>query len=441
MRTPGSSKLALLLVFPVLLTALTARAGETRHAVVMPFTGPDAAKVRTLVVRTLVDARGIELAPSGDAERFLKREGMRVTRAGDRAALARELELSAVLIGRVRKFRGYEASVAVYDDDGRQLGVVTWRNRTLKGLGRSLPSKVKSDLLRVMGEAQAFESEPEYPVMDLEKGPSEPVAGSGSSIDRGGDMDIEVSKPASVRAERDRSARGQAERPLLRVEAGPSVLSRSFSYADKLPVGERAFRYDLPGAPVMAIAVETYPLPNVGLRGAFGTAVGLGTTSQDGSRYEGSAISWSIGAQAHAQIGPAQLGGRLQGGRQTFSMGIQENRGADGPDVAYTFIEPAFTARYAILPSLEVTGAAGFRFVRDGGELTSNVYLSRVHIGGVNAEAAVAWRMTPEWELQLSGGIQRYFASAAPLEGAALIRGASVDIFRQVGLGVAWRID
>ncbi len=454
-------KLALLLSLPLLLAAPPARADDTRRLVVMPFTGPGNAQVRTLVVRELLATRGIDLAPSTDAHRQLQRNRWVLTRADDRAALADELKLGGIVIGRVRKARGYEASVLVFDDAGQQLGQVTWRAKSLKALSKKLPPKARTALLRVAKKAPTIRSEPKFQAMALADGPdiedtedgadaqdaapdepqASPVALGGA---RGTKKNAEPDDAAPrlvARAEAGPAPRGKGARPVFRASAGPSLFSRSFDYSDALPMGERSFNYDLPGAPLMTVGAEYYPLPWVGVRGTFTTVMGLYTSSHDGRRYEGSALSYTLGAQGHAQLGPVQLGGRLQGGQQSFSLGIEKNRDADGPDVAYTFFEPAVTARYAILPRLELAASAGFRFVTGGGELTSSVYLSRVHIGGLNAEAAVAYRITEDWEVQVSGGVQRYFATAAPAEGAAITRGAAVDVFRQVGVGLAWRIN
>lgn len=446
-------KFALLLSVPTLLVASSAHA-EERRLVVMPFTGPGNAKVRSLVVRELLAAPGTRVAESAEAVRQVRRNGWKLTRAADRAALASEMQLSAIAIGEVKKSRGFEASVAIFDDEGAPLGTIKWRAKTLKALTRKMPPKARAQLLRTVKKAPvASEGESDFPEMDLGAPAAEPVAATGSEDqdEQEEDQDEEreagpVNDEASslglrAKVEPVELPRAAGSRPLLRANAGPSVLSRSFSYSDALPAGERAFNYDLPAAPLMTVAAEFHPLPWVGLRGTFTTVVGLYTSTHDGNRYEGSAVAWTLGAQAQVQLGPIEVGGRVQGGQQGFSLGIDKNRNADGPDVAYTFFEPAMTARFQIVPRLELSGSAGFRFITDGGELTSNVYLSRVNIGGLNADAALAYQIAENWEIQLSAGIQRYFAEAAPNEGTAITRGGSVDIYRQVGLGLAWRLN
>ena len=441
-------KLALLLSVPMLLVGSSAHADD-RRIVVMPFTGPSHAKVRTVVVRELLAAPGIEVVESATAVRQLKRNGWKLTRAGDRAALADELELGAIMTGRVTKSRGYEANVTLYDGDGEQLGTIKWRAKTLKALLRRMPPKAKTQLLRTVKQvpvpspARGFDAPVREPVAAIASEPpredseeqEEPLRTMASSDDQ------EATPGLRAKVEPIAAPRPAGSRPLFKANVGPSLLSRSFSYSDVLPAGERSFNYDLPGAPLMTVAAEVHPLPWLGVRGTFTTVVGLSTSTHDGRRYDGSAVSWTLGAQAHAQLGSLEVGGRVQGGQQSFSLGIVKNREADGPDVAYTFLEPAVTARYQILPRLELAASAGFRFITHGGELTSSVYLSRVNIGGVNADAALAYRVAENWDIQLFAGLQRYFAEAAPEEGSALTRGGAVDVYRQVGLGIAWRLD
>lgn len=462
-------RLALFASLPLLLITSSAFAANDTRGVVMPFTGPGAAAVRSAVARE-VSKRGVKLVPPTAAQKALRKERLSLGKSEDRAALADSLEVGAIVTGAVRKVRGYEATVTIYGDDGQALGVVKWRGKNPKLLARKMPAKAKKQLARLikripsepsfspdasMALAEADETEEEEddaPFGDSSAASERASSASTSSATASrsaSDVDEGSSAYAgSVSRRADApSDTADSSRPLLRVQAGPRVLSRSFSYGDSLPAGSRSFRYNLLAVPMVAVVAESFPLRSmggvlgsIGVRGAFSNAMGLGTTTRDGGRYDGTAREILVGIQSHARMGPATIGGRVQGGQQTFSLGIVQNRYEDGPDVAYTFVEPQLTVGVDLGSRLSITGAAGFRFIQSAGELSSSVYLQRARMGAVDGEVGVTFRVTDSVDVQLAGSLQRYFASVDPEEGAALSSGSAVDIHRQVGLGVAFRL-
>lgn len=447
--------LAIPLSLSVFATEVRAEEGVPR-AVVMPFTGPGGANVRTLVVREILDEGAVDLVASSEAQALVRRERLELKRRDDRATLAEALEVGGVLTGSVRKRRGYQAMVAVWAADGERLGVVTWRERSLKTLRKRMPAKAKRQLSALLAKLPDPAVKKAAPKELAKLDPVETEQDEPSSREVVSDRE-ERSARATAKSSEDAEvsadgwsgeARRGGSRPLVRVDVGPRVISRSFEYADVVPAGERTFRYNLPGAPLLVVAAEAYPfaggegpLSNVGLRGSFANAFGLRTAAQDGETYEGTARSFSLGVAAHAVLGPMEVGARVDGGQHSFSLGITQNRNSDGPDVAYTFVEPALTFRLKLGDRVSIDAAGGFRFIGSGGELTSDVYLRRVEIGGLNGDATVSWHVTESWDLQLSGSMQRYFAQAKPAEGDPLTYGSAVDVYRQIGLGVAFRLN
>ena len=145
-------------------------------------------------------------------------------------------------------------------------------------------------------------------------------------------------------------------------------------------------KYDISGAPAIALGAEWYPgasaggfVGNIGLTAAFEYGFGFNSSyktppaGEEAKKYSTKAYQYALGLRYRIPFGGSELGIGVQYGAQVFSVDLPpptlETPGV--PDVAYNFVRPSLNARIALADSVALTLGLGYLVVLSAGEIIS----------------------------------------------------------------------
>jgi hypothetical protein len=107
------------------------------------------------------------------------------------------------------------------------------------------------------------------------------------------------------------------------------------------------------------------------------------------------------------------------------------------PDTVYRYGRPGIGLRLELPADFSVTLGGGYRYIFNAGGTHLDSYFPHRTVGGLDAEVALGYRVTPMLEIRGSGQLRRYFYDMHSKAGDTFLAGGAIDQYWTVGLGVA----
>jgi len=244
---------------------------------------------------------------------------------------------------------------------------------------------------------------------------------------------------------RREAARLAAGRTEVGVSIGMDVASRRFSYNDEL--GSLLRPYTLSIAPMASFGLEAYPLAtsdvpvlrDLGFRGRFSRAFGLGSTTPEGDKIETSWTRFSGEVRERLLVPgrhPLEFGVLVGADASYFVMNSTANVKALLPSARTVSLRFGLDGR--VLLAGRVSAMLGFAYlvVTSPGEIYER--FRDPQVAGIDGDLGCAVAILPGLEARLTGRYTRYFASFQPKVGDSTVAGGALDQQLQAGLGVRY---
>ena len=476
------ARTALLVPLLVGATGGSALGAGGKRAGVPKFDGAQEVVVRKQVMKVL-KAHGYELAKSREMELVVANSGALLDSDDGFAKVAKELALSVIVTGEIGKKR---AKITVHDGrDGSMLGQAAFPGANPRKMAaevaRTFWSKLGGEVERGRvppGAKKAQKVVAEAPDDD-ENAPDAADAGDAAEpkaklAERGGTSDgarvgrrgrrLQIPARQGRRGGRQRGAGGGERRrsppgsvpPTFdafiapdRHQPGPRLPS------GRQPVGMRP--YSLPLAAATALHVVWYPISalssgpiqHLGIEAAIEQAFGL----QSAAGTDGSALAGkTFGNSVHDYAGGLRYRIPFGAGHQVWISGTAGEHAfvftspsdcsdcramLHIPDTVYRYGRPGIGLRLELPADLSVTLGGGYRYVFNAGGTHLDGYFPHRTVGGVDAELALGYRVTPNLEIRGSGQLRRYFYDMHSKAGDTFLAGGAIDQYWTVGLGMA----
>lgn len=390
------------------------------------FEGRDAKAVRIQVIAAL-ERQGYELVGAKEIAGAWRKLGLEARSDGDYAALARELDVAAVVQGVMgREGRNVTCELIVRNGrDGRTLESIVFRARRVPALTGVVKQRAWESL-----EGPLQRAEP--PGLAVEPAPLDPSL-------------IGAQPPVEVPLEEVLAPQGTAAPP-LRLDAGLGILTRQLNYNDDVNGVLRPYSSGV--HPTINLRAEVYPaaFATGGLASDLGLVLGYqhifvsASQTSDGAEFPTSASALSAGLVWRAQVAtPLQLRVEALYGQRSFTVEDAD----DGtpkpviPSVGYQRLDLAGGLRWSPTPRFGLHARLAYLLPLSGGEFTSPDYFSRASIHGVQGGLGVRFGLVGPLALDLSVAVERYASTFNTLPGDPFIAGGAVDQYITAGLGVA----
>jgi hypothetical protein len=477
---------ALLLTLGLASTA----AAAAKRVGVPKFDGPQEALTRKKVMQIL-KSQGYELVKS----REIEASGISLDSNDGYKALAKELALSAIVTGELspKKARisvrdGSDGSVSgegsfsganprkvaaeVGKSFWRRLGSAVERGKVPSGAKKPQASPVaesaedKEDSADTSGSGGDDEAEDKDKDKDKAKAKdsdTKTAAKSESDDSSSKSSDEESDRPRKRRkkpapeavAEAPAAPSPPSERPWLDAAVGGRGFMRDFVYNQDVNKVLRQYSLNMGPAAVADIAFYPFaisgggPIANLGVElgveQAFGitSRVGVSTAFPNGATFPtvihdyAGAVKYRIPFAAH------ELGVSLGGGEHAFafrSNGSADRSLLDLPDTIYRYVRLGLSARIALPAGFAVLAGGGYRYIFNKGGQIHDEFFPHLTVGGVDANLALAYKVTPMIEARLGGDLRRYFYDMKSQAGDTLLAGGAVDQYISVTAMLAFML-
>ncbi|MEP6653352.1 MAG: hypothetical protein ABJA82_08345, partial [Myxococcales bacterium] len=214
----------------------------------------------------------------------------------------------------------------------------------------------------------------------------------------------------AAHAEPEESAAGPAQEALI-ASVGPRIVNRSLTYNQNLYNQTR--NYKLAAAPELALNVDLFPmafsgggfLSNIGLTGNLDYLLPLVTTPVTGvGTYKTYALDWSIGVKVRFSFG-AYLTAAF--GDQRYQLTKPNTGAADVvPMVDYRYARIGGGGRFPLNAQFTLMANVAYLQVLSMGQIATATYYPKAKAMGVEAGAAIGYRMTQSLEIQAGADIR-----------------------------------
>jgi hypothetical protein len=371
------------LAVTIALSAPTARAGPTTLGVVSApkggtaskkqvavgrITGPNAAKVRVLVMKVIKDSGWYDVA---DAEDLKPTDS-----AKNISKLARVLAVDGIVMGKVSPKA--DLTLGIYKTNGRKLDEIVIKGGSLTKLEAALANEFKVTIAGPLADATGGYKPDlkEDPPPEMEEEPEPELGSDGrrAPAAEAPEAPEASTSPDTVESESTEEAPAEEERKSGPSKAGRTPFEflaamrgyrREFTYTD--PVGQRdrtpppegprprnLVPYKLPFGPALKLGARIYPgafvrddvasyfgaIANFDL--GFATGTDLEEKQPDGTKkvthLRTATMAWDVGVRVRLPLGPVELG--LSGTYGSHSFVLYGDEGGTGleplvPDVRY----------------------------------------------------------------------------------------------------------
>jgi hypothetical protein len=476
--------LALALALPGAAAAAAKRVGVPK------FEGPQEALVRKKVMQIL-KSQGYDLVKS----REIEASGVSLDSNDGYKALAKELALSAIVTG---ELSAKKARISVRDgSDGsvsgegsfsganprkvaaevgksfwRRLGSAVERGKVPSGAKKPQASTVaesaddkedSADTGGGSGGDDEAEDKDKAKAKDKDKdSDSKTVAKSESDDSSSKSSDEESEKPRKRRkkaapeavAEAPASS-GGSERPWLDAAVGGRGFTRDFVYNQDINKVLR--QYKLGMGPAAAADISFYPFGmgdngpmsnlgvQLGVEQAFGitSRVGMSTAFPDGATFPTVIHDYSGAVKYRIPFDVHEVGVSLGGGEHAFafrSNGSADRSLLDLPDTIYRYVRLGLSGRFGLPGGFAVLAGGGYRYIFNKGGQIHDQFFPHLSVAGVDANLAVAYKVTPMIEARLGGDVRRYFYDMKSQAGDTLLAGGAVDQYISVTAMLAFML-
>lgn len=408
-------------------------AARTRITV-LPFKGQMAARAHDAVIDAIDAAGGYEVVSEKEVKRTAESLGADLSSSKGRAAVGRELELSAYVDGSVRKHGAkLEVQLTAYSGqtgDALGTGSVSAKKPALQ---RTLRDQAMDELSPLLSQAAsagpAAEPEPE-PALKT-KPRREPEAEPEPEPARAAEPEEEAEKPEAAKPEESPSAaeepEPEAEEPedtgekpkAFEFDLGLRMWTRSFEYKDEL---RELAKQSNKVTPTAALALRWYP--GAHFSAGAGAHIGIEASGQitypiDSTRgtdsFRTSGHAFGVGLHGRLPLGKHELGLSLGYGQHVVEIADSDSGVDPGvPSVKYGFLRAGLDARLQLASALGLRVGAAYRLLLGYGELGDDAWFRRVSGGAIEAELALRYTVAGPFALEASFGIWRYGLSLKP---------------------------
>jgi len=449
-----------------------------KRAGVPRFDGVQEIVVRKQVMKVL-KAHGYELAKSREMELGLANTGELLESDDGFAKIAKELALSVIVTGEIGRKR---AKITVHDGrDGARLGDAAFPGANPRKMAaevaRMFWSKLGGDIERGRVPpgakkaqkivAEAPDDDEGLPDADDATEPKATLAERGGASDGQGlpDGDGDSGSPRHKDDEanddvlREKASAGPspgAVPPTFDAFIAPTGTNRALVYhQDFSPMGMRPYALPMAAAPALHVvwypisALSSGPMQHLGIEVRIEQAFGLRSAAgADGSALAGR----TFGNSVHDYAGGLRYRIPFGAGHQVWISGSAGEHAfvftspsdcSDCramlriPDTVYRYGRPGIGLRLEMPADLSVTLGGGYRYILNAGGAHLDGYFPHRTVGGVDAELALGYRVTPNLEIRGSGQLRRYFYDMHSKAGDAFLAGGAIDQYWTVGVGMA----
>jgi hypothetical protein len=395
-----------------LLLAAPASAAPRRVAVV-PFEGMGAAQIQTVVGASL---QGQYTVIIGDVVARLY-QSTRDRSPAMYAALARRLKVSAIVEGRLAHDDRWRLRVAVHQGTGQVAGTIAWSGGRIRELATNVARGIPYWLQSTLDGGSAAPPPPrprddEAPVASRDE--PAPRNSRAAEPEARSDADADADHKPARKSDSDEPSVAAAApalvQPIWELSAGPRILARTFTYTDNL---SGLPGYTLQGALAVAGDGELYPTAgsagsngrNFGFAGHFETSLNAKTTGRDGAQLSTKFLAWYAGGRYRIPVGNfvATLG--VDYGEHRFQIGDDDTL---VPNVRYTFVRPSLRGRFDTSAGFSLLLTAAYLNILSVGSMNNPDKFPRVTAVGAEVEAAIAYALDRQFELQLVGDLRHY---------------------------------
>lgn len=421
-------------------------AAEKKRVGVPKFEGAQEAVVRKAVMQVL-KGDGYEVVGGGDIASAAKSAGVELDSNDGFKTVAKELSISAFVVGDVQKKKaklvvrnGADGAVSgegafgganvnkiaadVRDGFSRRLGSAVERGRAPTGAKK--PAAAPAPVADTAdgddssgGDAKPARTTTASKSDDGDKNDGAEKAGTDetSSAPTGADETVARSAPAPEGGDTGPRA--------MELSIGMGGYSRNLSFNQD--VEHHLRQYSLALGPVLDLHGIVYPaafssgtfVANIGVEGHVQQGFGVSSTAPDGSTFDTTIHDYYGGARLRFILGGVHELAVLAGGGEqafTFTNGLA----ADGmttvdhltdiPDTIYRYGRVGVDARFQIAPGVTLGLGGGYRYIFNrGGQIAEAPFFPYLTVGGVDFNGTIAYMVTPSIELRMSVGLKRYF--------------------------------
>jgi hypothetical protein len=404
---------------------------------VLPFQGPAAERLRTVVVNQL--ARDCQVVSMAEIRRVAGSVNRPIGPTQLWRVVSQRLGLSAVIKGQITGGKRWQARLVVNQaQSGISVGSVVISDRRpsdlIREVARTAPARLVALVRRTQSGAAAGRRQPLMAANAGEVDAASPAAtddaGSAGTGAGAEDEMAEVSEAPEIIVRRDKAT----PPPMLEASIGPRAIFRALTFSDNYS-GVPGYR--LPGAPGVAGEVAFYPgarmstwLSNVGLVGAFETSLGATTQNQPGSDPSPTRhFAYRAGVRARVPVAVATLMLGADYGEQHFSLQVPS--GVMSPESHYGFFRPNIAGRVAF-GRVSFVLSGGYLHILDAAGLTAGSRFPNATIRGGDAGATIGYAFDRGLQVQLGADYRRYAYTMNARQGDPLLVGGALDEY--VGL-------
>ena len=454
--------IAVATTFTFSFSALAAR--PTIRVAVVPVAGARSGHLERGVLRALASHRQMRTIPPDAVKRTLQELHLPLKSDRDFEALARALEVSALVVGETTGRS--KIWVAIRNGaDGSERAQATWNDSTMpstqvigrrfwKTFGRVLAKTtaplplppVHPERSRGTPQADLPSSKPAAPLtlpppireltpkpVDLPPLPR-PVARSAPAS---------VSAPATPEKSSER-------RPLiLEASLGMNGFSRQLTFSGDSMGRSRDYRLSAALAlaasfewHVWALSPEAF-LTRFSLTASGEKSLGLTSVDSAGKKYDTTAYRYDVGARYALPLGEySDLGAAVGYGVSVFAL---SPTGSDPPsavpDTSYRYARVGPVGKIGITRAFSLQLGASYLFILDSGAISSPRFYPRLTVSGLEGTVAFVYRLTGALDVQVMGEVHRFSYKLGSQPGDAFVATGAVDQYLAASLRLGARLE
>jgi hypothetical protein len=460
--TPVRAAMLLALV-GTMATGLPAEAAGKR-AGVPKFEGAQEAVVRKQVMAVL-KAHGYELAKSRQMEAAVQSSGALLESDDGFQKVAKELALTVIVTGEVGKKK---AKLSVHDGrEGSLLAQASFPGGNPRKIAadvrRGFWAKLGKDIAKghvpsgsktpqAVAEApDEAESAPE-PAEEGKSGEASAASDDkGSSDDEGSSRSSGKHSKAkeaggdenAVVAEASTESSPPSAYPVLELSGSGAGVNRQYVYNQQIS-GLR--NHNLPLGPALVVDGVWYPLGSVapgplehlGVQVALEQAFGIQSSITGGQTYGNKVHEYEGGLRYRIPFGGNQAWISGSGGEHAFLFTGRTAGGLNVPDTIYRYARAGVGLRFAVTSGIDLGFGAGYRYIFNGaGEQFKDLF-PHATVAGVDAEAALSFRVMEALQVRVIGEMRRYFSSMHSVAADQFKAGGAIDQYLSFGVGLTY---
>jgi hypothetical protein len=411
-------------------------AAEKKRVGVPKFEGAQEAVVRKAVMQVL-KGDGYEVVGGGEINSAAKGAGVELDSNDGFKTVAKELSISAFVVGDVQKKK---AKLVVRNGaDGAVAGEGAFGGANVNkiaadvrdGFSRRLGSAVERGRAPAGAKKPAAAPAPVAEADDGDDGSGGDAKARSKSDDGDGKTGSDETSSAPTGADETvaRSAptaeSGDTGPRAMELSIGMGGYSRNLSFNQD--VEHHLRQYSLALGPVIDLHGIVYPaafssggfVANIGIEGHIQQGFGVSSTTPTNATFDTTIHDYYGGARLRFILGGVHELAVLAGGGEqafTFTNGLAQDgmttvdHLSDIPDTIYRYGRVGVDARFQIAPGVTLGLGGGYRYIFNrGGQIAQEPFFPYLTVGGVDVNGTIAYMVTPSIELRMSVGLKRYF--------------------------------